>query len=133
VCLKPTKPLYSKVETVIRFLTLPCESTTSLPTILTKNLAAIASSRSKNSPAIISRGHQIDGVYIGNEEATDIVVLGKFELNLKDGNSVSTEFTARFVVRGQEGDAKLESVRVWTDPTEMKKALEGLGQGKEEK
>jgi hypothetical protein len=53
------------------------------------------------------------------------VVLGKFEIGLKDGNAVPLDFTARFRIASGPGDeAKLEHVQVWTDPTEMQAAFE---------
>lgn len=50
------------------------------------------------------------------------MVLGKFEIGLKDGNSVDLEFTARFVVAEEEG--RLQSVEVWTDSQATKAAFE---------
>lgn len=49
------------------------------------------------------------------------MVLGSFKIGLKDGNSVSFDFTARFVIAAEYGygEDKLEFVQVWTDPTDM--------------
>jgi hypothetical protein len=65
-------------------------------------------------------------VYVADMPATDFVVLGSFHINLKDGNHVKFDFTARFVVAREalpEGDVRLQSVQVWTDPTDMVAAI----------
>ena len=64
-----------------------------------------------------------------NSPATDLVVLGSFEIGLKDGNSVDLDFTARFNLASNEGEeGKLQYVEVWTDGSATKVALEKAGQ-----
>jgi hypothetical protein len=86
----------------------------------------IAASRKNNSPIIASRSHQLHRVYVAESPATDLVVLGNFRIDLKDGNYVSIDFTARFVVvtGDREQEARFQFVQVWTDPTDMKVAFE---------
>ncbi|KAL9624461.1 MAG: hypothetical protein Q9160_001424 [Pyrenula sp. 1 TL-2023] len=95
----------------------------------------IATSRENNHPATASRAHHLFHISAANSPATDVVVLGKFDIGLKDGNSVDFDFTARFVVAvgaHDEEEHKLQYVQVWTDPTKMiaafRKAEETLGQ-----
>jgi hypothetical protein len=82
----------------------------------------IASSREHNNPIITYRKHHFNQIYAANSPATDLVVLGNFEIGLKDGNSVYLEFTARLVIA--EGEQKLRSVEVWTDGQATKAAFE---------
>jgi hypothetical protein len=94
--------------------------------LLTLSCTAIAASRQQNSPVIESRSHELFRVYAADSPATDLVVLGRFEIRLKDGNTVHLDFTARFIVAqaASEGEAKLQLVRVWTEDTGMKAAIE---------
>jgi hypothetical protein len=86
----------------------------------------IAASREHNSPVVASRSHRLLRVYVAEIPAIDLVVLGSFRISLKDGNHVSIDFTARFVVAtgNSEREARLQLVQVWTDPTDMKAASE---------
>lgn len=107
--------------------------------------AEIAASRETNHPAIASRSHRLFRVYAANSPATELVVLGRFEIWLKDGTGVGLDFTARFVVadtanpeqgieeENSKREVRFSYVQAWTDPTEMIKAFqrasENLGLG----
>lgn len=84
----------------------------------------IAASRQNNSPLIVSRAHNLAKVFASNSPATDVLVLGTFTIELKDGSRTRFDFTARFVASSSTSDAKLRMVQVWTDPTAMKAAFE---------
>jgi hypothetical protein len=73
------------------------------------------------SPVVAYRKHYFTQIYAANSPASDIAVLGKFELGFKDGSSFDLEFTARFVV-AEEG--RLRSVEVFTDGGATKAAYE---------
>lgn len=102
-----------------------CHESTNLNATYLIDYTEIAASREKNHPAIASRSHQFSRIYAANSPATDLVVLGSFTIGLKGGNSVTLDFTARFVVAAGQGgeEDKFQYVQVWTDPTEMKAAF----------
>jgi hypothetical protein len=85
---------------------------------------AIAASRGKNSPLIASRAHEFTQIFAANSPATDLVILGKFLIGYKDGNSVEVDFTARFILATGEDEGRLKHVEVWTDSTASRAALE---------
>ena len=94
----------------------------------------IAASREKNNPLVVSRSHQIVHVYAGNSPASDLVILGNFEINLKDGSAVKLDFTARFVLATeQEDEGKVKFVEFWTDGSAMREAIEKANQTLKEK
>jgi len=80
----------------------------------------------------VSRSHNLFQVFAADSPARDLVVLGNFDIALKDGNNVRFDFTARFIVVPGEGEqqAAFRLAQVWTDPTDMiaafKKATETL-------
>jgi hypothetical protein len=86
---------------------------------------AIARSRKNPSPLVTSRAHQLFRVYAADSPATDIVVLGKFIISLKDSNIVHLDFTARIITTNSTSDEepRFQSLQVWTDPTDMTAAM----------
>lgn len=81
----------------------------------------IASSRKGMSPIVAHRKYHFTQIYASNSPATDLAVLGKFEISFKDGSSIDLDFTARFIV-AEEG--RLKSVEVFTDGGATKAAYE---------
>jgi hypothetical protein len=85
----------------------------------------IASSREHNNPLIASRAHELRRVFCANSPASDLLVIGMFKIDLKDGQSVEIDFNTRFVVdQVEDRVARLKFVQVWTDPTDMMAAME---------
>lgn len=94
----------------------------------------IAGSRSKLSPIIKYRKHFLNGVYATNSPATDLVVLGRFEIGYKDGSVLELDFTARFVLTDYKGDeVKVKHAEFWSDGGETKEAFEKASKALAEK
>lgn len=74
------------------------------------------------SPILAYRKHHFTNIYANNSPATDLAVLGSFEIGFKTGDVLDLEFTARFVVDAEEG--KLKSAEVFSDGGQSKKAFE---------
>lgn len=74
------------------------------------------------SPIVAYRKHHFTKIYANNSPATDLAVLGRFEIGFKTGSVLDLEFTARFVVDVDEG--RLKSVEVFSDGGQSKKAYE---------
>ncbi|QDS77275.1 hypothetical protein FKW77_003952 [Venturia effusa] len=91
----------------------------------------IASSRPSNLPIIAYRKHHFIKIYTNDCPATDLLVLGNFEIGFKTGSVLLLDFTARFVVDTEEG--KLRSVEVFSDGGESKEAFEEAMRGWDER
>lgn len=74
------------------------------------------------------RRHTIKRVYAHDADGTDLMILAVNTTGLKDGQSVTGDFTARIIV-DQESlsreQPRLKYVQVWADPTALRKAMTG--------
>ncbi|KAF2018343.1 hypothetical protein BU24DRAFT_491323 [Aaosphaeria arxii CBS 175.79] len=98
-------------------------------TVVLRGHDELATVHAKLHPALESRWHTVSGTFVSTSSPdTDFAVLGRFNDVLKDGNVVGMDFTARFIVKEEDGVEKLGSVRVWTDPAEMLAAFKNAEQ-----
>lgn len=74
------------------------------------------------SPILAYRKHHFTKIYANNSPATDLAVLGRFEIGFKTGSVLDLEFTASFVIDAEEG--RLRSVEVFSDGGQSKGAFE---------
>jgi hypothetical protein len=51
-----------------------------------------------------SRRHVINTVYIRNDQADDLLLLGRAQMQLANGNSVDSEFVGRMKISEPSGD-----------------------------
>jgi hypothetical protein len=58
------------------------------------------------------RRHSVKRVYVHNTECPDLMLLGRVEMTVADGQCVDVEFTARMLAESVP-PARLKSYQVW--------------------
>ncbi|KAJ5519545.1 hypothetical protein N7453_001967 [Penicillium expansum] len=76
--------------------------------------------------AITSRRHHIKRVFVADQDGRDLMLIGEVDLGLKNGKSITNEYTARMLVDQDsvnEGHPRLALSFVWSDTSPVMAAL----------
>ncbi|KAF2491725.1 hypothetical protein BU16DRAFT_126852 [Lophium mytilinum] len=86
--------------------------------------ADIAAARPKSWNMIASRKHQPVKVYSFKSDYSDVLVMGQISATLTNGNSVSVEYIAQFVLKGDTSATPvIASYKSWADSAPWFKAM----------
>jgi len=91
---------------------------------LSTGRAAIAAARPNSWNMIESRKHQPVKIYSFKPDYSDVLVMGQISAILTNGNSVSVEFIAQFVLKGDTSTYPIiTSYKSWADSAPWFKAM----------